>query len=292
MSPYYNSYNMEVANTLHNIYRNKIDHEDLHNDNLAGGSGFAADYHLDSGFGPTLGITSTSRPVPIERMMDSLAIPKVKDDELDGAGKTRRKKTAGGISGGKKTAKGISAGGISGGKKTAKGISAGGISAGGISAGAKPKRKSRKKVGGDFNDILDGVSHVANTAKDVAEAALPVAAAVAPLLALGKPKRKSRKKGGASLENPSREPYRDGGESDIPSAPLAKLAPSANKATVLEQPVEKNVMPGVGVGGKKPKRVISEKMKKRNELIKKLMKEQGLSLIDASKKIAAEKLPY
>ena len=130
--------------------------------------------------------------------------------------------------------------------------------------------------------------------KNVAEAAVPVAAAVAPLLALGKPKRKSRKKGGASLENPSREPYREGGESDIPAAPIAKLAPSANKATVVEQPVEKNVMPGVGVGGKRPKakRVISEKMKRRNELIKKLMKEQKLSLIDASKKIAAEKLAY
>ena len=89
--PYANSYNEQVANTLHSIYRNKIDHEDLHNDNLAGGSGFAAGYHLDSGYGPTIGITSTSKTVPLEKMMDSLTIPRTGDDELDGAGKHHKK---------------------------------------------------------------------------------------------------------------------------------------------------------------------------------------------------------
>jgi hypothetical protein len=288
--PLYNPYNLEIAQQLGKIYQDKINHEDLYNDNLAGGSGFAAGYHLDSGYEPTLGATSTTQPV---KNVDDSELSR----EIGGAKKkyTRKPKgkgiSAGGISGGEK-----SASGISGGKKTAKGISAGGISGGnecgsGISGG-KPKRKARKK-GGDFNDILDGVSKVANTAKDVAEAVAPVAGVVAPLLALGKPKRKPRKKGGANLEYPSTEPYSKNGDPDVPTAPLAKHAPSANKATVLTEPVEKAQMPGVGVGGKiKKKRVITEKMKRRNELIKKIMKERNCSLPKASKIIAEEKMEY
>jgi hypothetical protein len=301
--PLYNPYNLEVAQQLGKIYQEKINHEDLYNDNLAGGSGFAAGYHLDSGYEPTLGATSTTQPV---KNVDDSELSreiggakkkytrKPKGKGISAGGISGGEKTASGISGGKKTAKGISAGGISGGKKTAKGISAGGISGGnecgsGISGG-KPKRKARKK-GGDFNDILDGVSKVANTAKDVAEAVAPVAGVVAPLLALGKPKRKPRKKGGANLEYPSTEPYNKNGDPDVPTAPLAKHAPSANKATVLTEPVEKSQMPGVGVGGGK-KRVISEKMKRRNELIKKIMRERNCSLPKASKIIAEEKMEY
>jgi len=47
--------------------------------------------------------------------------------------------------------------------------------------------------------------------------------------------------------------------------------------------------------GKRPKRKgrkISDKMKRRNVLVKKLMKEHGLSLVQASKKIKAENIDY
>ena len=279
--PFKNSYNEQIADKMHNILQKKIDHENLHTDNLDGGSGYAMASHLDLGFGPKmLGATSTSKPatIPVEDMLRNLPSMKASNEDLEGGKKKPKAKAKTAV---KKKGKGLSAGGLS----------AGGLSAGGLSAGKKPRKKTMK--GGDFHDILDGVSHIASTAKDVAEAVAPVASVVAPLLALGKPKRKSRKGAGVSLHNPSREPYREGGQSDIPDGPLVQTAPTANKGASFDKPVEKNQMPGVGnIGSGKKKRPLSDKMKRRNELIKKIMKEDKCSLIDASKKIAAEKMAY
>ena len=164
--PLMNSYNEHTADTMHNILQKKIEHENLHTDNLDGGSGYAMATHLDLGFGPKmLGATSTSKPatVPVEDMLRSLPAMKSSNDDLEGGKKkpkAKAKTTA------TKKGKGLSAGGLS----------ASGLSAGGLSAGKKPRKKSMK--GGDFHDILDGVSHIASTAKDVAEAAAPVASVV------------------------------------------------------------------------------------------------------------------
>ena len=278
--PLLNSYNEHIADKMQNILQKKIEHENLHTDNLDGGSGYAMATHLDLGFGPKMvGATSTSKPatVPVEDMLRSLPAMKASNDDLEG-GKRKKAKAKTTV---KKKGKGLSAGGLS----------AGGLSAGGLSAGKKPRKKSMK--GGDFHDILDGVSHVASTAKDVAEAVAPIAGVVAPLLALGKPKRKSKKGAGVSLHNPSREPYRAGGQSDIPDGPLVQTAPSADKGASFNKPVEKNQMPGVGnIGSGKKKKPLSDKMKRRNELIKKIMKEDKCSLIDASKKIREKGLTY
>ena len=57
--------------------------------------------------------------------------------------------------------------------------------------------------------------------------------------------------------------------------------------------MEKNQMPAVGnIGSGKKKKPLSDKMKRRNELIIKIMKEDKCSLIDASKKIREKGLTY
>ena len=53
--PYNSSYNANIANQTRDILQKKIDFDNLHTDNIVGGSGFAMATHLDTGFGPTLG---------------------------------------------------------------------------------------------------------------------------------------------------------------------------------------------------------------------------------------------
>ena len=154
----------------------------------------------------------------------------------------------------------------------------------GMSAGRK--RKPRAKKGGDLNDVLDTVGKIAPL--------IPLA------MGLGK---KPRKKGGVILG--MQGPYKSG-ESDVPDKPHEITAVSAAKRLVLSKPVPKSEMPsnigggmsagGVSAGGvsagKKTKKPVSDKMKNRNELIKKLMKEKGMSLPQASKHIKEANLAY
>ena len=151
----------------------------------------------------------------------------------------------------------------------------------GMSAGAK--RKPRKK-GGDLNDVLDTVGKVASIA--------------APFV-MGLGKKKPRKKGGIILG--LQAPYKSG-ESDIPEAPTPITAVSASKKLVVgpttkaDAPSGSSFGGGISAGGvsagKKPKRVPTEKMTRRNDLIKKIMKEKGMNLPQASKHIKEAKLPY
>jgi hypothetical protein len=53
--PLLNDYNLNIANQAKDILQKKIDFDNLHTDNIVGGSGFAMATHLDTGFGPTLG---------------------------------------------------------------------------------------------------------------------------------------------------------------------------------------------------------------------------------------------
>ena len=149
-----------------------------------------------------------------------------------------------------------------------------------MSAGKKP-RATRRKKGGDLNDVLDTVGKIAPL--------IPLA------MGLGK---KPRKKGGVILG--MQGPYQSG-ESDVPDKPHEITAVSAAKRLVLSKPVPKNDMPsniggGVSAGGvsagKKTKKPVSDKMKNRNELIKKLIKEKGMSLPQASKHIKEANLAY
>ena len=213
--PYRNSYNESIAHTIHQINQRKVDHENLCNDNIEGGSRIALKTHLDTGFGPTLDLPVGS----------------------------------------------------------------------GMSAGKKP-RATRRKKGGDLNDVLDTVGKIAPL--------IPLA------MGLGK---KPRKKGGVILG--MQGPYKSG-ESDVPDKPHETTAVSAAKRLVLSKPVPKSEMPsnigggmsagGVSAGGvsagKKTKKPVSDKMKNRNELIKKLMKEKGMSLPQASKHIKEANLAY
>ena len=151
----------------------------------------------------------------------------------------------------------------------------------GMSAGRK--RQPRKK-GGDLNDVLDTVGKVASIAAPF-------------VMGLGK-KKAPRKKGGIILG--LQEPYKSG-ESDMPAAPTPITAVSASKKLVINKPTTKSDMPanlggGMSAGGMsagaKSKRPVSDKMKNRNELIKKLMKEKGMNLPQASKHIKEANLAY
>ena len=53
--PFLNEYNLNIANQTRDILQKKIDFDNLHTDNIVGGSGYAMATHLDTGFGPTLG---------------------------------------------------------------------------------------------------------------------------------------------------------------------------------------------------------------------------------------------
>ena len=211
--PYQNAYNENIAHTIHQINQRKVDHENLCNDNIDGGSRIALKTHLDTGFGPTLDLP--------------------------------------------------------------------------VGSGKKP-RATRKK-GGDLNDVLDTVGKLAPF--------VPL------VMGLGKKAPRKKKTGGVILG--LQGPYKSG-ESDIPTAPLETTAVSAAKNLVLSKPTTKANMPsnigggvsagGVSAGGvsagKRPKRAPTEKMVKRNNLIKKVMSEHKLSLPQASKYIKEKNLAY
>ena len=52
--PLKNEYNENIAHTIRQINQRKVDHENLCNDNIDGGSKIAMKTHLDLGFGPKL----------------------------------------------------------------------------------------------------------------------------------------------------------------------------------------------------------------------------------------------
>ena len=87
----------------------------------------------------------------------------------------------------------------------------------------------------------------------------------------------------------------------LPPTPITAV--SASKKLIVNKPTTKADMPsgssfggGISAGGMsagtKSKRPVSDKMKNRNELIKKLMKEKGMNLPQASKHIKEAKLTY
>ena len=140
------------------------------------------------------------------------------------------------------------------------------------------------KKGGDLGDVIDTVGKIAPLVP----------------LALGLGKKKPRKKGGIIL---GLQPDYKSGESDMPTGPTPITAVSASKKLIINKPTTKADAPsgssfggGMSAGGisagKKPKRPVSDKMKNRNELIKKLMKEKGMNLPQASKHIKEAKLTY
>ena len=125
-------------------------------------------------------------------------------------------------------------------------------------------------------------------------------ASIAAPLVMGLGKKKPRKKGGIILG--LQEPYKSG-KSDTPAGPTPITAVSASKKFVVNKPTTKADAPsgssyggGTSAGGisagKRPKRPVSDKTKNRNELIKKLMKEKGMNLPQASKHIKEAKLTY
>ena len=157
------------------------------------------------------------------------------------------------------------------------------VSGSGMSAGRK--RQPRKK-GGDLGDVIDTVGKVASIAAPF-------------VMGLGK-KKAPRKKGGIILG--LQAPYKSG-ESDIPPAPTPITAVSASQKLVINKPTTRADAPsgssfggGMSAGGisagAKQKRPVSRKMKNRNELIKKLTKEKGMNLPQASKHIKEAKLTY
>jgi hypothetical protein len=228
--PVMNDYNLNIANQMKDILQKKVDFDNLHTDNIIGGSGFAMATHLDTGFGPTLG------------------------------------------------AAGEVGSGIAAGSKPRKRGGNGPI------AGSKPRRKK----GGDLSDVMNGISSVAKTVGDVASTAIPIAERVLPLLAAGKGK--PRKKGGAVL---GVQGFIHPPEDATADKMFYRKAVSVNDRPLTEPKVEgSGISGGNGYAAGRLKKPISEKMQKRNVLIKKIMAEQKCSLPQASKYIKEKNLSY
>ena len=131
--------------------------------------------------------------------------------------------------------------------------------------------------GGDWQNVLGSVGHMA-------EAVAPFAAMA---IGAGKPKR-TRKKTGTGVSGGTKLGYLNlplGDEST--QAPHAVIAPQASPEKDQFGPVSKSDMPAIK-GGKQ--RTVSAAMSHRAELVKKAMKEKGLSMIEASKYVKAHNL--
>jgi len=132
--PYANKYNAKIANQVNqlnqghvrseNEINDNVHHNDvvspmesvtLHNDNIEGGSGYAAATLQDLGFEPTLGATSEGKPK-----------------------RTRKKK-----------GEGVAGAGVAG-----AGIAGAGIAGAGIAGAAKKARKTRSKKGESGGALL------------------------------------------------------------------------------------------------------------------------------------------
>ena len=148
-----------------------------------------------------------------------------------------------------------------------KGVEGSGLSAAGVSAGKRPRGK--KQGAG----IVDTVGDVIKTV-----------APLAPLLLAAGKKTRSRKKveggqlGLAALENLHGQP--------LPTAPANAKETMRAEGRPARKLTTKADMPGAYIAGAKPKRAPNA----RNELVKKVMKEHGLSLPSASKYIKEHNL--
>jgi hypothetical protein len=143
------------------------------------------------------------------------------------------------------------------GYKIGGGTSGGGASGGGLS-------------GGDWTHVIDGVGHVA--------------AAIAPLLlAAGKP---PQKKGGARKKNMAGGNFSLGGtelvQGDAPiTQPIPQTAPQADPPKEATIGATNADLPSK-IGGKRPN--------KRAQLVKQIMQEKGMKLIEASKYVKQHNL--
>ena len=259
--PYANAYNANVSSqvlALHQQHINRenqindyssnyeipsqVEHMTMHQAAVHGGSGYAAATVQDLGFEPTLGATGDGRPK-----------------------RGRKKEIAVG--------EGLSAAGFTGagpGEPTC-------LSANGMSGGAKRPRGSRTKKGGDFNDVINTIGNVAESAGKVARTVAPY---VAPLLmAAGERKKGSRsKKGGALI-----------GLQDM-YAMEGDPGPMMNaKVTVQAKPdVGHAPQQDIGTGGGMT--AAGRNREHRNTIVREVMKKHGLSLPQASKFVKDHKL--
>jgi hypothetical protein len=139
------------------------------------------------------------------------------------------------------------------------GVSAAGVSAAGVSAAGKPRR-SKKGSG------------VMDTIGDIAHAVAPFAPM---LLAAGKTKKRGGELSLVGLKNLHGQP-------PFTAPANAKITVSAGPPPPSENFTTRNDRPGSYAGGAKT-RSASKAPNARNEIVKKVMKEQGLSLPAASK---------
>jgi len=263
--PFANNYNRNIHNKLNQIYKNHIDNEDSINDNTM------KDKHVIAG--ELEHLTSTNKNLQggnhEEATLRDMGYEKTKDDDIKPIRKKRTMVTETQLINGS----GLSAGGMADCgmpiDKVGHGMSAGAMDGCGLSAGAKKPRATRKKKIID-QPVIDKPPETGGDLKDVLDTAAGIAKTVAPfaplLLGLGKDhvKRvdivKKSKKGGTLLT------LKDADFSgDVMGA----------------QPIES--------GGVKP---LKGHMKvvdmgkdhvKRSDIVKKVMQEKGLKLIEASK---------
>lgn len=182
----------------------------------------------------------------------------------------------------KKVGLGVSAGGLSAG-----GVSAGGVSAGGITAGSKPKRKYVKKGRGLVSGLLSMVPAVGPVLAHAYEAKQKygkgIIAGNVNLSAGAKPKRKYiKKQKGAGLLDVMSKVANISPFTDVTSGnPLSKLFGQENVRDIAAKLATK------AMGGKKKR---GPKSNRRAEIVKKVMAEEGLNMIQASKYVKEHNL--
>ena len=262
--PYKNNYNQRVSNRLNTIYLNHIRKEDQSNDNYYEPTNYdiVGQYEHAATLAENPDIVGGNAHEMTT--LHDLGYEKTKNDVV----KPRRSKKKPIDEG-----QGLSGGGMSAGGKPSEegcGISAGGMSAGGMSAGAME--------GGDLKDIV-------KTVGDVASAVAPYAPL---LLGLGSGKTRAEivkevmKEKNLSLIEASKYVKEHGlyKSSDRPKAKRKSKA-KAKLEPKTEPPADETKttpMPTVQ-GGAKKKRAETD----RTKIVRQIMQEKGLKLIEASK---------
>ena len=289
--PYNNAYNQGIAAKLQNLYKNHIQHENATNDNVRqndvmdplegmalrheevhGGSGTAAATLHDLGYEQMNGATGTdAEPKPKRKYMRKamrVAVPSAMAEEEPSA-------TAGGVSAGGVSAGGVSGAGASGGSfgDAVRGTVGVLGHATGLNRILPTDYIAQKLTGGETGGTLNNFEAARELIKQLGGSAPEVVGCGASAGAKKRVRKPKEKTGGdfGSTVRDIADTVGSVGKAVMPFAPLL-LGLGEPKEELKEDSKEE--------GGAKKRNTNA-----RAEVVRQIMKEKGLNLIDASKHV-------